>query len=102
MNEKNYSITLADGTVLSGLRLNGNNYISDTAPDAAAFEANCSPVVISDGTTEEAHSNMELVQITQVGGEYWFVLRDISAAELDEIKTRADIEYLAMMANVEL
>lgn len=29
MDEKTYAITLADGTALTGLRLNGNNYISD-------------------------------------------------------------------------
>lgn len=102
MNDKTYTITLADGTVLAGLRLNGNNFISETAVDAAVFTGNCSPVIISDGTTEETHQNMELVQVVETSGEYWFVLRDLTEKELADIKTRADIEYLAMMTNVEL
>lgn len=45
---------------------------------------------------------MELVQITEYDGQYWFILRDLSLEELDKIKTRSDIEYLPMMAGVEL
>lgn len=45
---------------------------------------------------------MELVQITPVGDEYWFVLRDLTAAELKQIKMQSDIEYVAMMAGVEI
>ena len=66
------------------------------------FEDCCSPVVISDGETEVVHDNMELVQITPMGKEYWFVLRDISKAEMEKIKMQSDIEYIAMMAGVEL
>lgn len=102
MNDKTYTVTLADGTVLAGLRLNGNNFISGTAVDAAVFTGNCSPVVISDGAAEKVYQNMELVQIVETGGEYWFVLRELTEKELADIKTRADIEYLAMMTNVEL
>ena len=45
---------------------------------------------------------MELVQITEMGDDYWFVLRDISKAEMEKIKMQSDIEYIAMMAGVEL
>lgn len=102
MDEKIYTITLADGTLIENLRLNGNNYISTEPINAVIFEGNCSPVVISDGTRNETHDNMELVQITEVNGEYWFVLRDISLEELKQIKIQSDIDYLAMMTGVEL
>lgn len=82
MDGKNHTVTLADGTVLSGLSLNGNNYISSAKITAAVFAGNCSPVVISDGETEERHENMQLVQITEDNGEYWFVLRDVPEQEL--------------------
>jgi hypothetical protein len=101
MDEKIYTITLADGTLIENLRLNGNNYISTEPINAVIFEGNCSPIVISDGTHNETHDNMELIQITEVNGEYWFVLRDISLEELKQIKIRSDIEYLAMMTGVE-
>lgn len=102
MVSKTYTITLADGTVLDNLKLNGNNFISNTAINADIFDVNCSPVVISDGTHDEIHDNMELVQITELDGKYWFVLRDFSADELAQIKMRSDIEYVAMMVDVEL
>lgn len=102
MDEKTYSITLSDGTVLSDLGLNGNNYISETPVDPETFVDNCSPIVISDGEVEEIHENMSLVQVTKMGNKYWFVLRDISVTELEKIKTQSDIEYLAMMSDIEL
>lgn len=103
MEQKRYKITLADGTELSNLKLNGNNYISSVEIDESVFEENCSPVVISDGTDETTHPNMELVQIVEQNpGEYWFVLRDIYDEEMEKTKMQSDIEYIAMMANVEL
>lgn len=102
MDEKIYKITLADGTEIKNLRLNGNNFISDALVAAEIFDGNCSSVIINDGENDELHDNMELVQVTPVGEEYWFVLRDITAAELEKIKMQSDIEYVAMMAGVEI
>lgn len=102
MENKTYSITLADGTVIGDLKLNGNNFISKTKVSHDTFADNCSPVTISDGEVEEVHDNMELVQITEMGDDYWFVLRDISKAEMEKIKMQSDIEYIAMMSGVEL
>lgn len=102
MNEK-YNITLADGTELSNLALNGNNFISTVPVYESTFHNNCSPVVISNGETSVTHENMELVQVVQqFPGEWWFVLRDLSQEELARMKTQSDIEYIAMMAGIEL
>lgn len=103
MEEKIYKITLGDGTEISNLKLNGNNFISTEKIEESVFADNCSPVTISDGTTETVYPNMELVQIVeQVPGEYWFVLRDISEEEFARIKMQSDIAYIAMMSNIEL
>ncbi len=103
MDTKTYTITLADGTVLDDLKLNGNNFISNTAINADIFDENCSPVIISDGVNSETHNNMEFVQLMeQEPGKYWFVLRELSASELAQIKMQSDIEYVAMMAGIEL
>lgn len=59
-------------------------------------------MTISDGEHEKVHENMELVQITKVGANYWFILRDLTAQELAEMKTQANIEYIAMMADINL
>lgn len=103
MEEKIYKIILGDGTEISNLKLNGNNFISTEKIEESVFADNCSPVTISDGTTETVRPNMELVQIVeQVPGEYWFVLRDISEEEFARTKMQSDIAYIAMMSNVEL
>lgn len=102
MDNKIYAIILADGTEIKNLRMNGNNFISDVPVDAEVFEGSCSPVIISADGNNEVHENMELVQVTPVGGEYWFVLRDLTESELEKIKMQSDIEYVAMMADVEI
>lgn len=103
MEEKIYKIILGDGTEISNLKLNGNNFISTEKIEESVFADNRSPVTISDGTTGTVHPNMELVQIVeQVPGEYWFVLRDISEEEFARTKMQSDIAYIAMMSNVEL
>ncbi len=102
MDEKNYKITLADGTELSNLTMNGNNFISEATIDPGIFQSNCSPVVISDGEHDETHENMEQVQVTEVNGQSWFVLRDMTPKELEQAKIKSDIEYLAMMCDVDL
>ena len=66
MDEKTYRITLADGTILDNLTMNGNNFISEEAIDASIFDGTCSPVIINDGTNEEVHEHMDLVQVTTV------------------------------------
>ena len=100
--EKLYTVTLSDGSVLSDLKLNGNNYISTEPVSADVFIDNCDPVVISDGDVEETHDHMALIYAQQIGDEYWFVLRDRTADELARLKMQSDIEYLAMMTDVEL
>ena len=49
MDEKIYKITLADGTVIDNLRLNGNNYISDKELTADMFLGNLAKVIVNDG-----------------------------------------------------
>lgn len=103
MENKECKITLADGTMLDKLRINGNNFISDVPVDSSVFDYNCSPVVFSDGNTENTHEHMELIHvIEQPNGEYWIALRDISDKELMGIKMQSDIEYVALMAGVDL
>ena len=93
MEDKTYKITLANGSELSDLKLNGNNFISESEITEDMFADNLSPVTINDGDTDDVHDNMALVQISKIGGKNAFILRDLTAAELKEIKIRADIEY---------
>lgn len=102
--EKSFKITLADGTQLKNLKLNGNNYISKTEITEDDFKGKLSKITIENETdkTSEELEHMELVQIVHYEDGYYFVLRQLSTDEIDKIKTKADIEYLAMMTDVDL
>lgn len=102
MNNKIYKITLADGTVIENLKLNGNNFVSDREITSEMFGGNLSKVTINDGEKDTVLKNMELVQIAKYGEEYFFILRQLTDKELQDIKNRADIDYIAMMTDVEI
>lgn len=96
---ENITIALSNGTELTGLELNGNNYISPEKLTEDTFADGLSPVVING----EEHEQMALVQCIQhADGRTWFILRDVTAEEVAQAKLRADIDFLALMTNVEL
>lgn len=76
-----YKITLADGTVLKNLELNGNNYISEGVIDDAVFNDNLATVTITDGKTTETYEDMVLISHRVDGGRSWIVLGEKSAQE---------------------
>lgn len=45
---------------------------------------------------------MALVQITEVNADYWFVLREYSEQEIWMAKVNSNMEYIAMMADIDL
>lgn len=105
--EKSWKITLADGTKLENLGLNGNNFISDTKLTEDDFEGKLLNVKIEGKTDDgqeiiEEHNHMELIQIVQYDDGYYFALRDLTDEELEKMKMQSDIEYLAMMSDVDL
>lgn len=102
MPEKTYQITLADGTVLENLTLNGNNYISKVPVDFEIFQGQCHRIEISDGENVDILENVECVPTLKIGDEQWFIFRQISDKEIAAAKVRSDIEYLALMCDVEL
>ena len=102
MEEKIYTVTLADGREIRDLTLNGNNFISKTPIDTELFKNNLCPTTIRCGEAEKIHENMEFLGETSVDGEHGFILRDISPQKLAEMKLRSDVEYIAMMCDVEL
>lgn len=103
--EKSFKITLADGTQLKNLKLSGNNYISKVKITEDDFNGKLSKITIENETdkTSEELEHMELVQILDYGDKgYYFVLRQLSADEIDKLKMQGDIEYLAMMTNTDM
>lgn len=95
-------ITLTDGTVLSNLSKNGDNFIASYSISPDVFENNLSPVTIVEDNETSIHDHMVLEQLVQNGNAIWFVLRDLTRQELLYDQLRADIDYIAMMADVEV
>lgn len=107
--DKRYTIILSDRTTIENLRMNGNNFVSKTEISESIFDGKLSIVVISDNTGwEETHHNMQLVQVVYYDESYgvepgwYFVLRDLSEEEIFRNKVLSDIDYIAMMADVDI
>lgn len=79
-----YTITLSDGTKLEDLKLNGNNYISQTEVTEKTFEGKLSKVTIENDEKTEVLHDVEVIQISPVGEEYWFILREMTDEEKAE------------------
>ena len=78
-----YKITLADGTTLENLVLNGNNYVASTAVDDAVFKDNMASVTITnleDESTEQIEDGVLLSNIVR-DGKSWLVLAQKSAEQ---------------------
>ena len=45
---------------------------------------------------------MELIQILKYEDGYYFALRELTQQELDNIKIQSNIDYIAMMSNIDL
>lgn len=69
-----YTITLADGTKLENLELNGNNYIAEGVIEDSVFTDNLATVTITDGTATETYEDMLLLSNRVDGGRSWIVL----------------------------
>ena len=96
MEKGTWKITLADGTSLDGLDLNGNNFISSTAVTEDTFAGKLSSVTIEGPDGTQTHEDMKLVQISKVGKSYWFIL----AEKTEQEKLMEKLET-AMASNAE-
>jgi len=92
-----YIITLADGTQLKKLELNGNNYIAPNLIEDSVFEGNLGSVTISDGTKAETYEDMVLIQNTSYGdGKSWFILAPKSPQDKEKEAREAELTALQL------
>ena len=100
--DKLYTVILHDGTIIEGLGKNGDNYISKKELSPDIFNENLIEVVeVSDDKTEHYHM-MKLAHLTKTGDEWWFSFIPLNNYELLEIKIKSDIEYIAMMTDINI
>ena len=92
MENNIYTITLSDGTVLSDLAQNGNNYVSQTEVTEDVFTGKLETVTITDGENTEILHDAELVQIAHYADGWYILLREIPEAE----RMQMDIDALTI------
>lgn len=97
-----YTITLANGTKIDNLELNGNNFVSQLGITEDMFIGNLDIVTISDGKTEEVMHNAELVQIAHYADGWYFILREIPESERAAMRVESQVTYTAMMTDTML
>lgn len=95
-----YKITLADGTKLENLELNGNNYIAEGVIDDSVFKDNLATVTITDGDNTETYTDMVLISNRVDGGRSWFILGVKSEKEKQEEATARKIAELEQAMSV--
>lgn len=113
--ERTWTVTLADGTAIENLTLNNgaNTFHSPAEITEDTFDGKLSEVHISasDGDMTgcaypDTLHNAELVQIMQPtdtpDGQWAFILREIPADDLFKAKIQAQLDFLAMNADVDL
>lgn len=80
-----YTITLADGKQLTGLGLNGNNFVSTEKIDESIFNGNLSTMTVSDGVSETVYNDVELIQQMQWSDGTWYLaFRELTPFEKKE------------------
>lgn len=100
--EQIFTIILSDNTQLTNLKMVGNTFISQTPIPASTFERRLDSVTFTDGMMSNTHGPMELVSITNQGNVTHFELRDLTNEEILSRKFQGDIDFLAMMSDVDM
>ena len=92
------TITFNDGTIINA-DLNGNCYIVDTKPE---FPRDLTNITVQGEKYNQTYQNGEIIECYSIDGRYWFGINEIPADVLKERKIQADIQYIAMMADIDL
>lgn len=77
-----YTITLANGKKLTGLDMNGTNYVSKEKVDETIFNDNLSTMKVSDGETETTYTDMVFIQQMEwADGTFYLAFREKTKEE---------------------
>ena len=93
------TITLANGREIVA-EINANTYIVDEPFEATAKEL--SEVTVESSDDIRVLHNAVLQECASVDGRFWFGLHEMSDFDLFKLKMRGDIDYIALMTDVDL
>lgn len=94
------TITFTDGSEISA-ELNGSCYITKKKP---TFPEDLSEVTIT-GAEEKTYTDARVIEAASVDGRYWFSFAEETKDEKIErsiAKQRADIDYIAIVSEIDL
>ena len=74
---------------------NGSCFVIDNKPD---FPLDLSEVIIND----EPYYHVKIIECASVDGRYWFTIQEIPKDILIRNQMQANIEYIAMMSDIDL
>ena len=97
---KNKSFTVPN------LDMNGNNYVSETKVDTTAWPQTFKfTATDEEGNITESYDHAKLIQQVQYdwdGGKWYLAFAPVSQQEIENAELRSQVEYLAMMTDVDL
>lgn len=97
------TLTLSNGKEITNLVRNGDNFISHTRIDEGIFRNNLSTLTIEeDGEVTQIMYNAELIQQIEYKGDFWFCFREMSDREMKDMAFQAQIDYISMMADIDI
>lgn len=91
-------IIFKNGTEITA-EMNGNCFITQSKP---AFPSDLSTVTVETEEGTITYKNAILIECFSLDGRYWFAFNEVSEAERSIQQMQANIEYIAMMTDVEL
>ena len=91
-------IVFKNGTEIEA-EVNGSSFIMDTKPE---IPADLSEVTITEKDNTRILKHAEVQECAAIDSRYWFALYETPENVLKERKMQSDIQYIAMMADIDL
>ena len=109
MEKEKYTLTLeGDGgsVTVGNLTVNGNNYVSEALVDLSELSDTFTLTATdSKGNVTESIESAKLLQQVRYdwdGGKYYLAFAPVSKLEAEQSKQDSKIEYIAMMAEIDM
>ena len=96
--EYNWTLTLADGTTIKNIGMNGSMFTSPVPVDEEAFKNNLSPFKAENTKGDKIEYNFaRLGYVYQQGDEWWIPIEQIMESEIRIDKLEADVSMLMLL-----
>ena len=109
MDNKTYTLTIDGQTkafTVNNLTMNGTNYVSETKVDTENWpEIFKLTAKDNEGNITEEHAHAKLLQQEQYdwdGGKFYLAFAPVSEQEIKNAEFQAQLEYMAMMTDVDI